>query len=85
MTGGVTRLLRAEVSLKRQEVNSLEKKQKEGGRGWPCTPLPHPGPREPQEIWGSIGRHGGAEASLGKLWAGPGFRAREDTVPDGEM
>lgn len=76
MSGGVTRLLKAEVSLKGQEVNPLEKPQKEGGRGWPCTTLPHRGPREPQEVWGNIRRHWGVEASLGKLRAGPGVQSQ---------
>ena len=85
MSGGVTRLLNAEVSLKGQEVNPLEK-QKEGGRRWPCIPLPHGRPREPQEVCGNIRRHEGAEASLRKLRGQAlGSRDREDTVPDGVL
>lgn len=85
MSGGVTRLLKAEVSLKGQEVNPLEKQQKEGGRGWPCTPTPIAGlgsPRKSGVTSGDIGVWRPPWASSGQAL---GSRAREDTVPDGVL
>lgn len=85
MSGGVTRLLNAEVSLKGQEVNPLEKQQKEGGRGWPCIPSPMAGPREPRKSGATSGDMRVRRPPCASSGQALGSRAREDTVPDGVL